>query len=106
MKIKKGDTVIVIAGKDKGKTGLVTRAFPSVARVIVEGINLQKKHKKLTRDTKQAGTGQIIDFAAPIHVSNVMLYDVKAKKGSRVRIERTEKGVRTRALKKSGTILS
>ncbi len=68
MKIKKGDNVIVIAGKDKGKTGKVIKAMPKVDRVVVEGVNLQKKHQKArTKDKK----GQLIERSAPIHVSNV-----------------------------------
>lgn len=81
MKIKKGDKVIVITGKDKGTTGTVGRAFPAENRVIVEGVNLRKKHQK----GKRGGTGQIVEKPAPIHVSNVMLIDSKTGKGTRAR---------------------
>ena len=68
MKIKKGDKVEVITGKDKGKKAVVSKAFPKLDMVLVEGINMKKKHK---RATKQGQKGQIIEAAAPIHVSNV-----------------------------------
>ena len=68
MKIKKGDKVIIIAGKDKGKKGVVSRAMPKLDKVVVDGINIAKKHKKpTTADSK----GQIVEVAMPIHVSNV-----------------------------------
>jgi len=70
MKIKKDDTVVVISGKDKGKQGKVVRAFPEADKVIVEGVNVAKRHQKPTRSMQQGG---IIDKAMPIHVSNVAL---------------------------------
>ncbi len=79
MKIKKGDNVIVIAGKDKGKTGKVTVAFPKDNKVIVEGLNLSKKHQKARKSGEK---GQVIDKAMPINVSNVMINDG----GKRVRV--------------------
>ena len=79
MKIKKNDNVIIIAGKDKGKTAKVLRAFPKENLIIVEGVNLKKKHQ---RATKSNSKGQIIEKALPIHVSNVML--IEGKKGVRV----------------------
>jgi large subunit ribosomal protein L24 len=78
MKIKKNDSVIVIAGKDKGKTAKVVRAFPKDDLVIVEGVNMRKKHE---RARKSNSKGQIIEKAMPIHVSNVML--LEGKKGVR-----------------------
>ncbi len=72
MKIKKGDNIIVVAGKDKGKTGKVLLAFPKMNKVLVEGINQSKKHQK---PRKSGEKGQIIDKAMPIHVSNVMVND-------------------------------
>jgi large subunit ribosomal protein L24 len=72
MKIKKGDNVIVIAGKDKGKTGKILRAMPKDSSVIVEGLNLRKKHQKARQQDKK---GQVIEFAVPMHVSNVMLVE-------------------------------
>jgi large subunit ribosomal protein L24 len=72
MKIRKGDTVQVIAGKDKGKTGTVLTAFPRQAEVLIEGINLVKRHQKNRRTRSQ---GQIIEKSMPIHVSNVALIE-------------------------------
>ena len=79
MKIKKNDNIIVIAGKDKGKTAKVLRAFPKADLVIVEGVNMRKKHE---RARKSGSKGQIVEKAMPIHVSNVML--LEGKKGVRV----------------------
>lgn len=75
--IKKGDTVAVIAGKDKGKTGKVLQSFPKLNRVVVEGINMCKKHLR-ARSTSEKG--QMVEFAMPINVSNVMLMDASGKK--------------------------
>lgn len=72
MKIKKGDNIIVIAGKDKGKTGKVVMSFPKDNKVLVEGVNMQKKHQK----ARKSGTkGQIIEKAMPINASNVAISD-------------------------------
>lgn len=84
MKIKKNDNVIVIAGKDKGKTGKIVKAFPADMMVIVEGVNMKKKHQ---RATKANSKGQVIEKALPIHVSNVMLLDGK----KRVRVSKRKK---------------
>ena len=78
MKIKKNDNVIVIAGKDKGKTAKVVLAFPKENMIIVEGVNMKKKHQ---RANKSNSKGQIVEKPMPIHVSNVML--VEGKKGVR-----------------------
>ena len=77
MKIKKGDNVIILAGKDKGKTAKVLKALPAVNKIIVEGVNVAKKHAKRTSNDKK---GQIIDRAMPIDVSNVSILDPKDKK--------------------------
>ena len=68
MKIKKGDKVLIIAGKDKGKSGAVLRAFPKDSKVVVEGINIKKVHRK---PRKQGEKGKVVEVAAPVHVSNV-----------------------------------
>jgi large subunit ribosomal protein L24 len=81
MKIRKDDTVIVIAGKDRGKKGKVRRAFPDEDKVIVEGLNMIKRHSRARRAIRQAG---IIELEAPIHVSNVMLLCNKCGKPTRV----------------------
>jgi large subunit ribosomal protein L24 len=78
MKIKKGDNVIVRTGKDKGTTGVVIKAMPKTNQVIVEGVNIKKKHIRV-----QQGEG-IVDMAKPIDVSNVMIVDPKTKKASRI----------------------
>lgn len=80
-KMKKNDTVIVTSGKEKGKRGKILRVFPRSERVIVEGLNLVKKHVRKKRQQDQAG---IIELEAPIHISNVMLYCPKCKKPVRV----------------------
>lgn len=77
MHVKKGDKVVVISGADKGKSGVIERAFPQADRVLIEGINVRKKHQKPTRS---GGKGQIVDKSYPIHVSNVRLADKKSKK--------------------------
>jgi len=74
MKIKKDDNIIVIAGKDKGKKGKVIKAIPSLDKVIVEGINIAKRHTKSTSRDKK---GEIVEVATPIHVSNVKLAEKK-----------------------------
>lgn len=101
MKIKKGDKVVVIAGKDKGTTGKVVRAFPDNDKVIVEGVNIVKRHQ---RPTSQKQHGQIVDKTLPVHVSNVMIVDPKT--GTRTRIA-TKKiaGKYARITKKSNTTL-
>jgi large subunit ribosomal protein L24 len=97
MKIKKGDKVVVIAGKDRGKTGTVAEAFPKASRVLIDGINMKKKHEKARGSRK----GQIVERSVPLHVSNVMILDPKTGKGTRVGIARKD-GARTRIAKKSG----
>jgi large subunit ribosomal protein L24 len=80
MKIKKGDTVLVISGKDKGKTAKVIRALPQTEQIILEGVNLKKKHQ---RARKQGQKGSMISVEHPIHVSNAMHIDSKTGKGTR-----------------------
>lgn len=102
MKIRKGDKVIVIAGKDKGVSGKVLHAYPKTDTLIVEGVNVKKRHR---RATKQGQNGQIIDKANPVHISNVQLIDPKENKPTRVRYE-DEKGKKVRVAVKSGTKLA
>jgi len=102
MKIKKGDKVQVITGKDRGKKGKVLRALKREDRVIVEGVNVVKRHQ---RATNQRQSGQIIDKTLPIHISNVMVVDPKSGKPTRVGIKKI-KGKYTRIAKKSNTTLS
>lgn len=68
--IKKGDTIMVIAGSDKGKKGTVAKSFPKTSQIVVEGINIKKKHQKAKTSD---GVGKVVDIAKPIHVSNVKL---------------------------------
>ena len=100
MKIKKGDEVIVIAGKFKGVKGKVLKAMPSESKVLVAGVGRVKKHIKPTQDKP----GHIEDVESPIHVSNVALLDPKTKKPSRVGYK-IEDGKKVRVAKKSGTVL-
>ncbi len=102
MRIKKGDTVVVIAGKDKTKKGEVLRVLPKENRVIVEGINLVTKHQKPNPQNQQGG---IINQEAPIHVSNVMYFDKKANHGVRVGYKVLENGEKVRISKKTGEVL-
>lgn len=81
MKIKKGDNVIVIAGKDKGKTGKVEQAFPAESRVLIAGVNVQKRHQKARASNQK---GQIVERPMPVHVSNVMAIDPKSGKQTRL----------------------
>ena len=75
MKIKKGDTVVVIAGKDKGAKGKVIAAYPRQDKLLVEGVNRVKKHERIRTTQRGAKTGGIVTQEAPIHVSNVMVVD-------------------------------
>ena len=90
MKIKKGDNVIIIAGKDKGRRGNVLKVLPSVGKIQVEGMNIVKKH---VRPKTQGQKGQVIEVPLPMQSSNVQLFCAKCKKGSRIgyKIEGTEK---------------
>ena len=100
MKIKKGDRVVVLKGKDRGKEGTVMRVIPKDGKVIVEGVNVVKKHQKATRATMQAG---IIDKDMPIDASNVAI--VSRGKPSRIGY-RIEDGKKVRVALKTGEVLS
>jgi len=89
LNIKRGDTVLIIAGKDRGKTGTVSRAMPQKQKVVVEGINLAKRHVKAGRSTSQPG---IIEKAMPIQVSNTMLICTNCGKPTRVAHDRRPQG--------------
>jgi large subunit ribosomal protein L24 len=101
MKIKKGDTVLVIAGKDKGAKGKVIHAYPDKDRVLVEGVNRIKKHTRVTQNQRGARSGGIITTEASIHISNVMLIDGDGKP-TRVGKKVTEDGKRVRISRRSG----
>jgi large subunit ribosomal protein L24 len=107
MQIRKNDTVMVISGNDNGKTGKVLKVFPKISRVIVEGINLRKRH---TKPNQKHPHGGIIEKEAPIHASNVMLLDPKTNEptrlGSQIILdEHTGKKKRTRISKSTGEMI-
>ncbi|HBB35760.1 MAG TPA: 50S ribosomal protein L24 [Cyanobacteria bacterium UBA8803] len=102
MHVKKGDTVQVIAGRDKGKVGEILRTLPKLSKVIVKGVNVKTKHVK---PQQEGETGQIVTFEAPIHSSNVMLYSNKQKIASRVCYTVNSDGRKVRMLKKTGEII-
>jgi large subunit ribosomal protein L24 len=107
MKIRKNDMVMVVAGNDRGKTGKVLKVFPKKSRVIIEGINLRKKHTKPNQKNPQGG---ILEKESPIHVSNVMILDPKSNEptrvGSRIILdEKTGKKKIARVAKASGEMI-
>jgi large subunit ribosomal protein L24 len=102
MRITRGDTVRVMRGEDKGKEGKVLRVYPKTGRLVVEGVNIVKRHRKARRADEQSG---IIDFPAPIHHSNVMLLDPKSGDPTRVRARIDEDGTKERISVKSGDAL-
>lgn len=100
MNIRKGDTVIVISGAEKGKKGIVQRVYPKLNKVVVEGVNVRKKHRKPSQSVPE---GSIVEVYCPIHASNVALIDPKTKKPTRVHYGEV-KGKKVR-LAKSGESL-
>ncbi|MDP8996615.1 MAG: 50S ribosomal protein L24 [Pseudomonadota bacterium] len=101
-KIKKGDKVIVLTGKDKGKTGDVLQVFPTDNRVLVSGVNIAKRHTKAQGATE----GGIIDKNLPIHISNVALRDPKSGKPTRVGFKTLDGGKKARVAKRSGEVIN
>lgn len=101
MNLVKGDKVIVIAGRDKGKVGIVQKVDPKSNRVVVENVNVRKKHKK---PTQQNPEGTIMEVYAPIDASNVMIVDPKTKKPTRI-AHKEVKGKKVRVTKASGSVL-
>ena len=101
-KIRKGDQVVVLTGKDKGKRGSVLRVFPD-DRVLVENINVVKKHTRPNPNLNV--TGGIIDKEMPIHVSNVAVYNTAAGKGERIGFKTLEDGRKVRVFKSSGEVV-
>ncbi len=103
MKIRKGDQVIVVAGRDKGRTGLVIAAYPDKRKVLVQGVNVVKKNKKVTYQGRRgAKEGGITHEEAPIDVSNVQLADPESKQGARVGYRFDEDGNKIRVARPSG----
>ena len=101
LKLKKGDKVIVITGKDKGKTGEITKVLVKESKVIVSGINVVKRHTKPT----QENAGGIISKEMPIHISNVAFIDPKTSKATRLGVKVDKDGRKVRVAKKSGEVV-
>ncbi len=101
MKLKKGDTVVVIAGKDKGKQGEVIRTIPSENRAVVRGVNVAKRHQKQAAGQE----GGIVSKELPIHVSNLALRDPKDGKPTRVGYKTLADGKKVRVAKRSGEVI-
>ncbi len=101
-RVRKGDTVIVVAGKERGKRGRVLRVIPEKGRVVVERINMVKKHQRPTQRVRQGG---IIEREAAIHLSNVMLVDPSSGKPSRSGVRTLGDGKKARVARKSGEII-
>jgi len=100
LKLKKGDTIIVLAGKDKGKKGKIIRSIPDKEKVVVEGINIAKRHQKPT----QKFPGGIIEKAIPMHISKVMLVCPRCGKPAKIALKQAG-AIRQRACKKCGEIV-
>ena len=103
MRVKKGDLVRVISGNDKGKEGKILKVYPKTQRVIVEKVNLIKRHTRPTQINPQGG---IVEKEAPLHVSNLMLVCPNTKKPTRIGKEILSDGSRARVSKRSGEMLS
>ena len=101
MRFKTGDKVVVITGKDKGKEGKITKILKDENKVVVEGINIAKKHVKPNGQT----AGSIVEMEMPIHASNVMIVDPKTKKGTRIGHDTDKNGKKIRISKKSNSNL-
>ena len=102
MRLRKGDTVQVITGKDKGKTGEVLRTLPNENRVIVEGVNMRTRHVK---PTQEGESGRIVTEEASLHASNVMIFSKDKKVTSRVELITEKDGSKKRRLKKTGEVI-
>ncbi|OGY88840.1 MAG: 50S ribosomal protein L24 [Candidatus Komeilibacteria bacterium RIFCSPLOWO2_01_FULL_45_10] len=102
MKIKKGDTVKIISGKDKGKTGKIIQIFPEANKVVVEGANTHWRHLK---PRKQGEKGQRVEYAAPLHVAKVMLIDPKTGRETRIGYKMLATGEKVRIAKRSGEVV-
>src|SRR5947209_17777508 len=100
--VRRGDTVVVVAGKDRGKRGKVLRVVPGKGRVVVEKINMIKKHQRPTQKLRQGG---IIEREGAIHLSNVMLVDPTSDKPTRIGMRALTEGRKVRVAKKSGELI-
>ena len=102
MHVRKGDTVQVISGRDKGKVAEILQTLPKTSQIVVKGVNIRTKHLK---PQQEGESGQITTYEAPIHSSNVMHYSEKEKVASRIGYTITDDGRKVRVLKKTGEIL-
>ncbi|MGJ5674654.1 MAG: 50S ribosomal protein L24 [Nostochopsis sp.] len=102
MHVKAGDTVQVIAGKDKGKVGEIIKSLPQESKIVVKGVNIKTKHVK---PQAEGESGRIVTQEYPIHSSNVMLYSTKQNVASRICYTFTDEGKKVRMLKKTGEII-
>jgi len=102
LRIRKNDKVVVVSGKDKGKTGKVLRVFPSAQRAIVENINMMKKARRKTQQDQQGG---IAEIESPINLSNLMLIDKKTNRGTRIGVSVLKDGSKVRQSKKSSEVI-
>lgn len=102
MKVRKGDRVVVIAGRDAGREGTVIAAYPDRQRVLVEGVNMVKRHTKVRQGMSGAMEGGIVQSEAPIHISNVQLVDPATKKPTRVGYRFDGDGAKVRVARGSG----
>src|SRR6202162_3825225 len=101
-RVRKGDTVVVVAGKERGKRGKVLRVIPAKGRVLIEHVNMIKKHQRPTQKLRQGG---IIERAASIHLSNVMLVERQTHKPTRVGVRSLTDGKKARVARKSGEFI-
>jgi large subunit ribosomal protein L24 len=102
LRIKKDDQVVVIAGKDKGKTGKVLQVIPEAQRVLVEHVNMVKKARRKTQTNQQGG---IVEIEAPLHISNLMLVDKKTNTPTRFGVSVLKDGTKVRVSKKSAEVI-
>jgi large subunit ribosomal protein L24 len=102
MHVKKGDTVQIISGKDKGKIGEILQSFPELSKVLVKGVNIRTKHIK---PAQEGESGRIDVAEVPIHSSKVMVYSTKSSVASRIGYTETAEGKKVRVLKKTGEII-
>lgn len=102
LRIKKNDKVVLVAGKDKGKSGKVLKVFPKENKVLIEKLNLVKKAKRKTQQDQQGG---FIEIEMPVHISNVMLVDKKSNKPTRFGAKILKDGTKVRVSKKTGEVI-
>ena len=102
-KIKKGDTVIVLSGRDKGKSGTVLRAIPTEGRLVVQGVNMVKRHTK--GNPMQGTAGGIVEKEMPVHISNIAIWNPVSNKGDRVGFKNLEDGRKVRVFRSTNEVV-